>query len=428
MKFATVCSGIGAPEVAWKPLGWQPVFCSEIESFPNAVLQERHGIPNLGDMNKFKEWPNERTIDLICAGCPCQAFSIAGLRKGLDDPRGNLTLIFLGILEKYRPRWVIYENVPGILSDSTNAMNIFLDSLEELGYIIDIDIIDAQYNGIPQRRRRVFVCGERADVLLKTMTISSVLIIIKCLQEIFLSLLGSQFKVLEGEQIESGLVSLSKDGAKKRMILLETHGVINNLCSFISFLEETERRHSIEQKNLVASLGGKAAECTQEEKLTDLKMGGQYLHIGESLKIFLEESLKVAKLYTTSMEINQITPFQIYMCSQTVLSIARHIPLLNQLSPYFYGAASSSLIALKGYIKYARFTSSDLFGDTERIHEWFSFIEQAEQTSYIIGNIGIECFEKILPISKSLQGNTPPSREKGSGFAFEWWRAGRYCL
>ena len=170
MKFATVCSGIGAPETAWIPLGWECVFNSEIEPFPSAVLKHHYpNTPNLGDMTKWKEWP-DYAIDLICGGCPCQSFSIAGLRKGLDDPRGNLTLTYLAIINRYRPRWVVYENVTGLLSDKTGAFGAFLGGLAELGYGFAYRILDAQYvrveshpGAVPQRRRRLFVVGYLGD-------------------------------------------------------------------------------------------------------------------------------------------------------------------------------------------------------------------------------------------------------------------------
>ncbi len=164
LRFATVCSGIGAPECAWAgtsagDLGWKPVFCAEIEPFPSAVLAHHHpDLPNHGDLTKHNEWPNyDDGIDLICGGTPCQAFSVAGLRKGLDDPRGNLTLTFLALVAQYRPRWVVWENVPGVLSDRTGAFGSFLGGLGELGYGFAYRILDAQYFGVAQRRRRVFV-------------------------------------------------------------------------------------------------------------------------------------------------------------------------------------------------------------------------------------------------------------------------------
>ncbi|MDD5394906.1 MAG: DNA cytosine methyltransferase [Thiothrix sp.] len=159
MNYATVCSGIEAPSVAWHGLGWNPVFFSEIEPFPCAVLKHYYPkIPNLGDMKKFQGWP-DYAIDLICGGTPCQSFSVAGLRKGLDDPRGNLTLVYLGILQRYRPRWMVWENVPGVLSDKTGAFGAFLGGLGQFGYGFAYRVLDAQYAGVPQRRRRVFVIG-----------------------------------------------------------------------------------------------------------------------------------------------------------------------------------------------------------------------------------------------------------------------------
>lgn len=163
MKYLSVCSGIEAASVAWKPLGWQAVGFSEIELFPCELLKQRFPlIKNYGDMTKYKEW-DVGDFDLLVGGTPCQSYSIAGLRKGINDPRGNLMLVFLGLLDHFKPHYVVWENVPGILSDKTQAFDKLLQGLNELGYIFDTDILDAQYFGVPQRRRRVFVVGIRAD-------------------------------------------------------------------------------------------------------------------------------------------------------------------------------------------------------------------------------------------------------------------------
>ena len=162
-RYATVCSGIEAPSAAWHSLGWEPIFFSEIGKFPCALLYHHYpNVPNYGDMTKFKEWPNA-TIDVLAGGTPCQSFSIAGLRKGLDDPNGNLTLVYLAIAARYRPKWLVWENVPGVLSDSTGAFGTFLAGLGQLGYGFAYRILDAQYFGVAQRRRRVFVVGYLGD-------------------------------------------------------------------------------------------------------------------------------------------------------------------------------------------------------------------------------------------------------------------------
>jgi len=160
MNYLSVCSGIEAATVGWHSLGWQPVAFSEIEPFPCAALAHHYpDVPNWGDMTKFKEWP-DANVDVLVGGTPCQSFSVAGLRKGLDDPRGNLMLTYLAIAAKYRPKWVVWENVPGVLSSNGgNDFASLLQGLAELGYGFAYRILDAQHFGVPQRRRRVFVVG-----------------------------------------------------------------------------------------------------------------------------------------------------------------------------------------------------------------------------------------------------------------------------
>jgi len=165
MKYLSVCSGIEAATVAWHPLGWEAVGFSEIEKFPSQVLAHHYpNVPNLGDMTKFKEWNFESNIDVFVGGTPCQSFSVAGLRKGLDDPRGNLMLTYLAIADKLRPRWLVWENVPGVLSSNGGKdFGTFLGGLGELGYGFAYRVLDAQYFGVAQRRRRVFVVGYLGD-------------------------------------------------------------------------------------------------------------------------------------------------------------------------------------------------------------------------------------------------------------------------
>jgi len=161
VKYLSVCAGIEAATVAWHPLGWEAVAYSEIEKFPSAVLAHHYpNVPNVGDMTKFKEWNLDQPIDLLVGGTPCQSFSVAGLRKGLEDPRGNLALVYCGILDHFRPQWFVWENVPGVLSSNGGRdFGSFLGALAELGYGFAYRVLDAQYFGVAQRRRRVFVVG-----------------------------------------------------------------------------------------------------------------------------------------------------------------------------------------------------------------------------------------------------------------------------
>jgi DNA (cytosine-5)-methyltransferase 1 len=163
--YGSVCSGIEAATVAWEPLGWQPAWFAEIDAFASAVLAHRFPeVRNLGDFTSIRgHWLRRikaDPIDLLVGGTPCQAFSVAGQRLGLDDPRGNLTLEFLRLVKRLRPRWIVWENVPGVLSiNAGRTFGTVLGTMVELGYGVAYRILDAQFFGVPQRRRRVFVVG-----------------------------------------------------------------------------------------------------------------------------------------------------------------------------------------------------------------------------------------------------------------------------
>lgn len=163
MKYLSVCSGIEAATVAWRTLGWVPVGFAEIARFPSAVLAHHYpGVLNHGDFTKIDARPGD--FQLLVGGTPCQSFSIAGLRGGLSDERGNLALEFVRLAARARPTWVVWENVPGVLSSNGGwDFGSILGALVELGYGFAYRVLDAQFFGVPQRRRRVFVVGYLGD-------------------------------------------------------------------------------------------------------------------------------------------------------------------------------------------------------------------------------------------------------------------------
>ncbi len=228
LRFLSVCSGIEAASLAWEPLGFHAVGYSEIEPFPCHVLHHRFGagrpmfmpspdeaglsvkdrkaraaairavaklpevgrVPNFGDMTQFDRWP-DAAFDVLVGGTPCQDYSVAGLRLGMAGSRGQLTLTYVEIAARYRPRWLVWENVPGVLS--SNGGRDFARFLGEIsGQQIDVPeggwknagivsgipdayglayrVLDAQFvrtrghpRAVPQRRRRVFVVGYLGD-------------------------------------------------------------------------------------------------------------------------------------------------------------------------------------------------------------------------------------------------------------------------
>ncbi len=159
MRYGSVCSGIEAATVAWRPLGWEPQWFAEIEPFPSAVLAHRFpAVRNYGDMTRIPD--DAPDIDLLVGGTPCQSFSVAGLRGGMDDPRGNLALEYCRLAQRFRPHWLVWENVPGVLSSSGGRdFGALVGALVELGYRLAWRVLDAQYAGLAQRRKRVFLVG-----------------------------------------------------------------------------------------------------------------------------------------------------------------------------------------------------------------------------------------------------------------------------
>lgn len=192
MIYGSVCSGIEAASVAWEPLGMRPAWFSEIERFPSSVL-ERHWphVPNLGDMRGIPDLIGSGIVeapDILVGGTPCQSFSVAGLRKGLSDDRGKLVTTFVEILDamderRTEPAVCVWENVPGVLSNRDNAFGCFLGLLagenmplhpsgrkwSNAGCVygpkrtVAWRVLDAQYFGLAQRRKRVFVVASAGN-------------------------------------------------------------------------------------------------------------------------------------------------------------------------------------------------------------------------------------------------------------------------
>jgi len=167
IRYISLFSGIEAATVAWRQLGWKPIAYAEIEPFPKAVLRQHNPeVPDLGDMTKVDWKQYHHAADVVVGGSPCQAFSIAGLRKALDDPRGQLMLEYLRACAEIDPEWIIWENVPGVLSaEHGRAFQSLLEAVAELwpdgGGAWRV--LDAQFFGVAQRRERVFLVVNTRD-------------------------------------------------------------------------------------------------------------------------------------------------------------------------------------------------------------------------------------------------------------------------
>lgn len=168
IRYISLFSGIEAASCAWEPLGWEPVAFSEIEPFPCAVLAERFpDVPNLGDITEI-DWKEVLEkygeVDLIVGGSPCQSFSVAGKREGLSG-QSRLMFEYIRAVQEVRPRWFVWENVPGALtSEGGAAFGQLLREMDGLGYGVAWRVLDSRFFGVPQRRRRVFAVGRLGDI------------------------------------------------------------------------------------------------------------------------------------------------------------------------------------------------------------------------------------------------------------------------
>lgn len=164
MKYISLFSGIEAASVAWEPLGWEPVAFSEVEPFCCDLLARKFPtVPNLGDIREIDWSPYRGAIDLVVGGSPCQSFSIAGGREGLDG-ESRLMYEYIRACDEIRPAWTVWENVPGVFTtDQGRAFGILLDALEKIGYGLAWRVLDAQFFGVAQRRERVFLVGHIAE-------------------------------------------------------------------------------------------------------------------------------------------------------------------------------------------------------------------------------------------------------------------------
>ena len=168
MRYLSLFSGIEAATVAWHGLdGFEPVAFCEIDKFPSAVLAYHYpDVPNLGDITKvdWKEFLGQHgAIDLIVGGSPCQSFSIAGGRESLDG-ESRLMFEYIRAVQDVRPTWFLWENVPGVLSTRDDAFEQLLSEMAKLGYGMSYGTLDAQFFGVAQRRRRVFLVGYLGNV------------------------------------------------------------------------------------------------------------------------------------------------------------------------------------------------------------------------------------------------------------------------
>ncbi len=424
MRYLSVCSGIESASVAWEPLGWKPAAFAEIDKFPSAVLAHHYpDVPNLGDFTEIKS-SDVGEIDLLVGGTPCQSWSVAGNGDGVKDDRGKLTFEFLRLAARLAPKWIVWENVPGIVSNDGGApFRMFLDELTAMGYVLDVDILDAQCFGLAQRRRRVFVVCQHRNHILNQKTQSSALILGQCLQEILALSLGDHLDLSKDALTAWGCDSSNaRHGLTQRMSLFELHETcrrqqLQSILEEVGSLSQQGVSTSDFKGGSVTSTVDASSPTEGTKQATTMNMGTGCLLTEQSWRIIWGVSLELANASTTSTETSEITESKIYTFAIASLAIAKHIVQLNPSCPSYWSAVQSSLIAMKAFTRYARQAANDLFTDVEWLSNWRDFLPQAQAVCDALGDIGIESFGELHPIGESMCGHSPPRRETGQDVA-----------
>lgn len=418
------------------PLGWECVAVCEIDKSASAVLSTRFpNVPNLGDFTKIGV-EDVGTIDLLVGGTPCQDFSVAGLRVGIEGERGNLTLEFIRLADRLKPKYIVWENVPGILSlDEGKTIQKVIDMFTQIGYICDIDVHDAQEFGVPQRRRRVFVTCVRLEDLLKKKTSISDRIILELLAQAWQSTWDASLPALC--HVKSRLVSESRIEERaaflqKKMDLLNTllgASAVTRLLDYwgdpqVLFTEE----HPILELTSLQS---------REQPTVDLKMDTGGLPNKEATKECgykntavlwqnvldaisgIQNQSTTSTLTAETME-TVISSFAEALLT-TLLSIVNsptHFFQENWSSDY-WNLASLLLTLTKGVTAYAGSASCELFSSHSVRDSWGHCVQLSQSITDIlerhIGNWTSS--REILFIAEGLQRYPPPRREAGKGVA-----------
>lgn len=435
-RYLSVCSGIEAATVAWHPLGWRPAAFSEVDKFPRAVLAHHYpDVPLHGDFTTI-DGDDYGPIDLLVGGTPCQDFSIAGLRRGLAGDRGNLTLEFLRLAARTNPRWILWENVPGLMSMSDGAtLQQVLDGFTQIGYACDIDICDAQYFGLPQRRERVFIVCVRLNDLLPTKTPISARIAGELLLQ---PLLETWAAILQawcpGRQRLGSMypTAPSANSARRKIELLEKALDGSAFTKLRDALGESQALVTDAPKQSASISAQRDASQTHESK-TDIDgfpsppKGGAFggKNTASSWSKILDALSRRESASTTSTLIAPETSAAICIFASQSLSIAQSIidsKIFSQQQRWssdYWHLASLLLTMMEAITHYAEQATNDLFVIASERDHWRDCLDDARciavLTQQRFGNwFGARA---LFSLPESLQGNSAPRREAREGVA-----------
>ena len=433
LTLVSLFDGIGGFPLAFERAGARTVATVEIDQAA-AAISKRH-FPHAHQFDDVtKVTGNDlRSVGfvpdrgVITAGWPCQDLSVAGRREGLAGARSGLWWEVVRLLDETRSRWFVGENVPGLLS--SNGGDDFaevLDALNDLGYVVDPDILDAQFFGVPQRRRRVFLVCQRVESLVSQRTITSALITAQALLEISLITLAglSPVSVNAGSPWDSA--DRCADGLRKRMQLFGLlHETESNSDTLLQALTAESVKQALAPSLSDSPRGRRTDQAARKPRAAtsspDSTIGATdiYLSTASSWKATLDDLLSMARSFITSTPTSATTGSKICTCAKTLLNISAYIAALTPWSRDCWQPASSALTATKVLINYARSTDGDLFSELDGVYDLVDLVAPAEYIHQSLGHLGepFAAAAEVLFECESSAGDSAAGEQAGPGVA-----------
>lgn len=457
ITFGSVCSGIESASVAWHPLGFRAAWLAEIDPFCCELLHHHYGasrpkymplpelakdaeekqvreaaikavsripahgkLTNFGDITQVRDGEMDH-VDVLVGGTPCQDLSVAGKRAGLAGARSGLFHDFMRIARNVRPDWIVFENVPGLIS-SNNGMDFecVLDNFEDAGYVLDVDILDAQFFGLAQRRERVFVVCQAVSHLLNQKTLSSALTIAQCAQEMSLCILAEASGLCTIAQADWACAGKAVFSLQKRMRLFGQQAT-PQASELLNYLAGIRAQSGCGPENSALNHGASTEAGINRGRATPLliercQTEDDPWSTERSWRKVWEDLCCLASASITSTSSGPTAESGIYSCALMSLRIAKLIVQSMDSSPVFWTAASSSLIALREFTKYAEQASSSLFAEPDWVQPWVDFLGEARGVGQSMASFRVRPdTSQVLPLSGCMSGYSAPRREAGQG-------------
>lgn len=432
MTYGSLFRGGGGADMGLDAAGLKCLWSCEIDAKCNDVARMlRPDVPVVLDVRDHAAFEGLPAPDVLWMSPPCQDLSVAGKRKGLAGERSGLFYDAITVLAGFvrrGTRLALMEQVPGLLSSNAGEdIRLVLDAFEDLRMIVDLDILDSQCFGVPQRRRRVYIVAESVTAIQKSRTLTSSLTILQALVEISQCILGVLSDRLPIEPITSEFTCAGyADGLRRRMKLFGLPSENKIWGLLLNHWGDPSVQHLSDGESLGLGHGPKSPVGLTIRKATSsgkvcgteqANMRGSFSNTALSWQSILDDLCAGANVCITSTSTRTTIESTIFTCALALEHIASAICRLIGCSQTSFVAASSALTGLQAYTNYARQASSDLFADMDRVQPWTDFANRSARLQDTLLNSRFRSWGEILALSYGMSGHPAPSREAGERVA-----------